>query len=199
MQTYDVDHGINPIINRCIDGKSMRIPSVDSYVMVLQADEPSITLNGTPNLAREYEAFLQGIQLFSTVSVNINRRSDQIEEMNQLNVVNANNNNVNNNGGGSVSSSSNGNDDDDIEGMVNDQASVEDNNVVTKKARESGNGKLISERKLDACMVQVYPPLNPDHEYFRLPVNFMAHLGVHHKETKDGILITGNVSQPMQG
>lgn len=179
----------------------MRIPSIDSYVMVSQADEPSITLNGTPNLAREYEAFLQGIQLFSTVSVNINRRSDQIEELNQLNVVNANNGNAAAPAAPAASSSvssSTGADEDEDDGMVNDQGSVEDaNNNIGKKSQDATaagvNGKLISERKLDACMVQVYPPLNPDHEYFRLPVNFMAHLGVHHKETKDGIIITGNM------
>lgn len=52
-------------------------------------------------------------------------------------------------------------------------------------------GRLEKEHKLDSCTVQVYPPLNPDHEYFKLPTNLMTHLGIHQKESKDGLLIYG--------
>lgn len=47
------------------------------------------------------------------------------------------------------------------------------------------------DHKLDACSVRVYPPLNAEYESLRLPVNFMQHLGVHYKETKDGLVIHG--------
>lgn len=131
---------------RCSNGKSVKIPVVDSYLMVLPPEQPSITLNGTPNLAREYEAFVQGIEPFSTVSILVNR--EQETEENQA-------------------------DDDEAE---ND---------------DDTSSKLTTEHRLDSCSVQVYPPLNPDHEYFRLPVNFMEHLGVHYRETRDGLVIHG--------
>ncbi|RWS31255.1 Calsyntenin-1-like protein, partial [Leptotrombidium deliense] len=130
---------------KCISGKSLKIPAGDSYIMVLPPEQPSITLNGTPNLAREYEAFVQGIELFSTVSV-----------------------------------------------LVNHELEPEDDQQAdSENERVSAINKLMNGHKLDTCTVQVYPPLNPDHEYFRLPINFMKHLGVRHKETKDGIVIYG--------
>ena len=139
---------------RCSNGKPLKIPQVDTYIMVLTSDQPTISLNGTPNLAREYEAFMQGIELFSTVSVIINQEQE---------------------------SESDDDSDEDGEGDSDEDASSSTNNV----------NKLMSEHKLDKCTVQVYPPLNPDHEYFRLPNNFMSHLGIQHKETKDGIVIYG--------
>lgn len=119
--------------------------------MVLAPEQPSITLNGTPNLAREYEAFVQGIELFSTVNVLVNHEPEPSDD-------------------GEAAQ-----DDDD-----NDEAE-----------RANAINKLMNEHKLDTCTIQVYPPLNPDHEYFRLPLNYMEHLGVHFKETKDGIVIHG--------
>jgi len=136
----------------CSNGKSLKIPQVDSYIMVLPSDQATISVNGTPNLAREYEAFIQGIELFSTVSLSVKHQPDE-------------------------------DDDDDAD---------DDDNPESDDASTANNiNKLLDEPKLDTCTIQVYPPLNPDHEYFRLPSNFMAHLGVHHKETKDGITING--------
>ncbi len=145
-------------MSRCSNGKSLKIPQIDSYVMVMPTDQPSIALNGTPNLAREYEAFMQGIELFSTVSILINQEADT--------------------------------EDDDNEDEETDIDSSEDTSSANNV------NKLMSEHKLDTCNVQVYPPLNPDHEYFRLPTNFMTHLGIHHKETKDGIVIYGKALNP---
>nr|XP_042905858.1 calsyntenin-1 [Parasteatoda tepidariorum] len=123
----------------CSKGKTVKVPSVEAYIMVLQPELPSITINGTPNLAREYEAFKQGIQLFASVSVLISQ--DQDEEVPMHN------------------------------GMDNSLVSLD--------------------HKLDSCTVQVYPPLNPDHEYFKLPISLMAHLSIHFKENKDGLVIFG--------
>ncbi|XP_054164903.1 calsyntenin-1-like isoform X2 [Oppia nitens] len=141
----------------CSNGKSLKIPQVDTYIMVMPTDQPSIILNGTPNLAREYEAFMQGIEPFSTVSILINQEADNDE------------------------------DDDDND----DEEAKLDSTDDDSTAGNTNIDKLMSEHKLDTCNVQVYPPLNPDHEYFRLPNNFMSHLGIHHKETKDGIVIYG--------
>lgn len=122
----------------CKSGKSLKIPQSESYIMVLQPELPSITINGTPNLAREYEAFKQGIELFASVSILISQDHE-----------------------------------DEIFHHSTEQAA------------------LSSDHKLDSCSVQIYPPLNPDHEYFKLPENLMNHLRIHHKESKDGLVIYG--------
>ncbi|GFX96478.1 calsyntenin-1 [Trichonephila clavipes] len=116
----------------CAKGKTVKVPPVEAYIMVLQPELPSITINGTPNLAREYEAFKQGIQLFASVSV-----------------------------------------------------------LISQDEEVHSNGLESMDHKLDSCSVQVYPPLNPDHEYFKLPISLMTHLGIHHKENKDGLVIFG--------
>ena len=49
----------------------------------------------------------------------------------------------------------------------------------------------VIERKLDACTVNVYPPLNPDHESLTVPENMLSQLGIVAKITNDGVLLTG--------
>ena len=136
---------------RCSDGKAIRVPNSYSYVVVLPPERPSISLNGTANLAREYESFKQGIELFSTVLIQVNHEEEQDP------------------------------DDDDPEDSRND---------ISDRTDRKKDHKTF-DHKLDACNVRVYPPLNPDIESLRLPVNFMHHLGVHYKETKDGLVIHG--------
>lgn len=131
--------------------------------MVMPADPPTILINGTPNLAREYESFMQGIELFSSISIFVNQENE--------NENNDSDNDIEENGNGNAMN----NDDDEM------------NNVPSSIA------KLIGEHKLDSCTIKVYPPLNPDHEYFRLPSQLMDNLNVRHKETKDGIIIYGNL------
>ena len=134
----------------------MKIPQIDSYVMVMPAEQPSISINGTPNLAREYESFMQGIELFSSISIFVNQENESEENDSDKDIDETNN--------------TDDNDTDEMPTSVN---------------------KLIGEHKLDSCNIQVYPPLNPDHEYFRVPNNMMDYLDIHHRETKDGIVIYG--------
>lgn len=148
-------------LKRCTSGKMMKVPPVDSYVVVLPPEQPSIAVNGTSNLAREYESFVQGIELFSTVSLVVNNEEEVISEAPEE-------------------------DDEKNSGEKNSDESSSD-----EENEEDERRKLMEARKLDSCTVQVYPPLNPDHEYFRLPVNYMSHLGIHYKETKDGLVIHG--------
>lgn len=138
------------------------MPQKDTYVMVMPADQPTIVINGTLNLAREYEAFMQGIELFSSVSIIVNQESDADED------------------GGN-----------DVEDLADND---EDSNGASVAPSVS---KLIGEHKLDNCNIQVYPPLNPDHEYFRLPNNMMQQLAIRHKETKNGIFIYGRLKTVM--
>lgn len=133
----------------CSNGKAQKVAAEESWVTILAAEQPSITINGTPNLAREYEPFKQGIELFASVFISVGRSSSV-----------------------STASSSSQEDDDD-----------EEDNQVAPPAKRQG--------RLDSCSVQVYPPLNPDHEHFQLPSYMMAHLGIHHRESKDGLVIYG--------
>lgn len=54
-----------------------------------------------------------------------------------------------------------------------------------------GEPVSVIERKLDACSVAVYPPLNPDHESLTVPENMLSQLGIVEKITNDGILLSG--------
>lgn len=47
----------------------MKVPPVESYIMVLQPQTPSIEINGTGNVAREYEDFRTGVRVFTDVHV----------------------------------------------------------------------------------------------------------------------------------
>lgn len=134
----------------------------------LLPEQPSITLNGTANLAREYESFVQGIELFSTVSLAI---SDQAEV---------------------ISDSPDDTDTDEYNSWDSDED--EDDSSSDEDEKTNRKNKMNQAKKIDSCTVQVYPPLNPDYEYFRLPVNYMSHLGIHYKETKDGLVIHGSGS-----
>lgn len=147
----------------CTDGKVVKVPQKDTYVMVMPADQPSISINGTPNLAREYEAFMQGIELFSSVSIIINQENAE---------------------------------DDDAAAAAATDNDMDEAADVDEGENGSANMplsvmKLANEHKLDSCNIHVYPPLNPDHEYFRMPTNMMDQLEIRHKEIKDGFAIYG--------
>lgn len=71
--------------------------------------------------------------------------------------------------------------------MQEEEEDEEDNQVSPSVAKQR-------QGRLDSCSVQVYPPLNPDHERFQLPSYMMAHLGIHHRESKDGLVIYGKLS-----
>lgn len=58
----------------------MKVPPVESYIMVLQPQTPSIEINGTSNIAQEYEAFRTGVRVFADVHINVGV-SDKPEKM----------------------------------------------------------------------------------------------------------------------
>lgn len=55
-------------------------------------------------------------------------------------------------------------------------------------------GELMSaiQKKLDSCIVSVYPSLNPDHESLTLPENMLTQFGIVAKISKDGATISGS-------
>lgn len=56
------------------------------------------------------------------------------------------------------------------------------------------SGELMSaiQKKLDSCIVSVYPSLNPDHESLTLPENMLTQFGIVAKISKDGATISGS-------
>lgn len=160
----------------------------------------SLPSAGTSNLAREYDAFMQGIPLFSTVNLLINheqpddyRTADDTAAIDDSNGQTQKSANVEPdldenlidsdlNGGNSEPET------DDETGEENNGADAQTGG--SKKAQQKR--KLLPNiSKLDTCTIQVYPALNPEHEYFRLPVSYMNYLNVNYKQTQDGLIIYG--------
>ncbi|XP_074603874.1 calsyntenin 1 isoform X2 [Brevipalpus obovatus] len=163
---------------RCSNEKSVKVPTIDSYIMVLPPEQPTISLNGTPNLAREYEAFTQGIDLLSTVSILINHEIETDDDSGDDDGDDDSTNSIDDTAFGGASSA---------EDLVN----TNNNNGKSNPSISKQISKLLNVHKVDTCSILVYPPLNPDHEFFRLPVNYMARLGLQYTESKDGIVIHG--------
>lgn len=61
----------------CERGRPVKVPSVESYVMVLQPQQPSIDINGTGNVAREYEDFRLGVRIFTDVHITVGQVKGQ--------------------------------------------------------------------------------------------------------------------------
>jgi len=62
---------------RCERGRPVKVPSVESYIMVLQPQQPSIDINGTGNMAREYEDFRLGVRVFTDVHITVGQVKGQ--------------------------------------------------------------------------------------------------------------------------
>lgn len=65
---------------RCESGKTIKIIPSDSFVMVLPPQKPTIEINGTSNLPRDYEDFRLGVRVFSDVRITISSDRDDNEE-----------------------------------------------------------------------------------------------------------------------
>lgn len=61
----------------CERGRPVKVPSVESYIMVLQPQQPSIDINGTGNVAREYEDFRLGVRVFTDVHITVGQVKGQ--------------------------------------------------------------------------------------------------------------------------
>jgi hypothetical protein len=45
----------------------------------------------------------------------------------------------------------------------------------------------VLERRIDSCVISVYPSLNPDHEKLTIPAHVLAKFGISAKVSKDGV------------
>ncbi|XP_022906089.1 calsyntenin-1 [Onthophagus taurus] len=61
----------------CDNGQSIKIPDATAYIMVLRPQTPSITLNGTGNLARKYEDFRMGVRVLADVRISGEQKLDK--------------------------------------------------------------------------------------------------------------------------
>ncbi|XP_076041247.1 calsyntenin 1 isoform X2 [Oratosquilla oratoria] len=53
----------------CDSGKALKVPTTESFLLVLQPHQPSIEINGTTNFAEEYDSFRMGLRVFPDVGV----------------------------------------------------------------------------------------------------------------------------------
>lgn len=128
----------------CTSGKSVKVPVVESYITVLQREQPIIAISGTSEVCKYVECS-HGVKIFSSVSISVSKPG---------------------------------------------QASLEEE-TSTKRETDEEHLRNSLEHKLDSCTIFVHPPLNHDHEYFRMPENEMAELGIKYQTSKDGIVISG--------
>ena len=152
---------------------------------------------GTSNLAREYDAFMQGIPLFSTVNLLINHEQPDDYHNDDMLTTSSIDDQQNQQQKSTIESD---NDENLIDSDLNiensepeqdDQQNENDNPQNNQASNKKQRRKLLNTSKLDTCTVQVYPALNPEHEYFRVPVNYMNYLNVNYKQTQDGLIIYG--------
>ncbi|XP_014246637.1 calsyntenin-1 isoform X2 [Cimex lectularius] len=113
----------------CDHSRIVKIPHVESYVMVLPPQQPTLVINGSANLASDYHDFRQGVRVFTDLHITVS---------------------------------------------------------------PPGESTGAVEKKLDSCVVTVYPALNPDHETLTVPHNMITQFGITAKLSKDGATLSGS-------
>lgn len=171
----------------------IHIDPVKVQVNVLPSSSlPVISIVGTPNLAREYEPFHSGIRLFESTSLRVkwlNLRSPggqtRLTELKSSEQTNED---------GNTNSSTIHTDPDYIEDSTT--TSTSDTFLVSASSRKSPklnptNNLQLLKRRIEACHVHIYPPLNQMHETLILPVDQMAKLNLYWHQSQDGAILYG--------
>ncbi|XP_072382339.1 calsyntenin-1 [Diabrotica undecimpunctata] len=63
----------------CDNGKQVKVPDAQTYVMVLRPQTPSIMLNGTGNMARKYEDFRMGVRVLADIHITGEQKLDKCQ------------------------------------------------------------------------------------------------------------------------
>ncbi|XP_066260044.1 calsyntenin-1 isoform X1 [Euwallacea similis] len=63
----------------CDNGKTVKVPDAQTYVMVLRPQTPSINLNGTGNMARKYEDFRMGVRVLADIHITGEQKLDKCQ------------------------------------------------------------------------------------------------------------------------
>lgn len=56
---------------RCDNGRVIKARPAESYIMVLAPQTPSILLNGSEDVARDYVHFRQGLTIFPDLTITV--------------------------------------------------------------------------------------------------------------------------------
>jgi hypothetical protein len=190
----------------CADGRHVRLSSSKLSVLVEPTNAPQIRLNGTNNLAREYEAFSVGVRLFASLQITVNGEptTDASGSLKSLlgsaGLVGSSllpESKTTDSGKTPIEDSSeqwNSPPEVDVDEPLIDSDRV----PVRDRPEESEDLKAALEAadwtnlpKLDSCQLQVYPPLNPEHEHVALPEQLMRRLGVRSVQTVDALRLFG--------
>ena len=57
----------------CIDGTKRHVPTAVSGVMVMTVPQPIITISGSENISKEYDAFKTGVRVFGDIRISVSR------------------------------------------------------------------------------------------------------------------------------
>uniref|UniRef100_A0A0K8SB61 Cadherin domain-containing protein n=1 Tax=Lygus hesperus TaxID=30085 RepID=A0A0K8SB61_LYGHE len=128
----------------CEHGRTVKVPNVESYVMVLPPQQPTLIINGSSNLASDYHDFRKGVHVFADVHISVSPPTSATSALKGA------------------------------------------------KIEQPTSSAGAQERKLDSCVVTVYPSLNPDHETLAVPTTLMTQFGITAKLSKDGATLSGS-------
>lgn len=191
---------------------------------------PVLTIGGTPNLAREYGALIEGVRLFSSINLRSKRLNlEQFMRHAHPNIANPKTAFVQTSReqqqtlktfltSSSSSSSSNNNsnqssnrhqtnvfqpspeDADYIEDSIADISGSSDNEEPQQQQQQQRQNEQrtnqpinlsSTRRRVEACSVQVYPPLNGLHESLVLPWEQLDQLQLYWRQSYEGLMVYG--------
>lgn len=197
---------------------SFRIPieQVNVEINVLPSSSlPVISISGTPNLAREYGPFLDGIELFSSINLGLRRLILPSSASETPTNVNGNNDKWQSQKSAQLRSNFSSLTELEEFDYIDDMEATSSGNFSTKKSKvkvkleqsESTSASHASNwleddikpvedlvhlrARIEACSVRIYPPLNGLHESLHLPQDQMDKLQLYWRQTLDGLLIYG--------
>ena len=70
----------------CIDGTKRIVPSAVFGILVLSVPQPTITINGTVNISRVYEAFKREVRIFSDLIIAVCKGTEEAKSVSGLNM-----------------------------------------------------------------------------------------------------------------
>ena len=65
----------------CTDSRTIEIPTINGMIVVLQSDNPIISLHGIANLARNEHDFIHGQQIFPDLTISASTETELQESV----------------------------------------------------------------------------------------------------------------------
>lgn len=180
---------------------SITIDPIRIQVEVLPSSSlPKIVISGTPNVAREYGALISGIQPFSQILIRIKRISlGPTIRNNQPNQ--SDHNDFSQKPIGPSNQKHNQLEVDYVEDSVQEEVKDSHKKRTNRKKIKSNEGESNTNhegssinsrwRRIEACTMRIYPPLNLQHEQIELPIKHLERLQLYWGQSQDGFVIYG--------